>query len=264
MPRASGAGVRAGCRGVLLVASSPVFLFIAQLEYADLALAAYFSVAAALLFHHVRRGGSASLAAGALVLGIAASIKLQGLVLAACACAGLAVSWLAARRRLVPLVRALAMIAALVAVCGAGWWLRSWIHTGSPAYPFFAGPNADVRDTFLINRSYGLGHGWRAFLLLPWHMLVGPYTAFADSAVFGMAGLLLVAAAAVAILLRRARPTPDVLFLGATCAAFGLLWFQTGQVMRYLTEHPHCSWRCCGCGCSGVSAWRGGAGSPAP
>ena len=123
-----------------------------------------------------------------------------------------------------------------MALSGAGWWARSWVNTGSPAFPFFAGAQPDAVATFLINRTYGLGHGPLAFLLLPWHMLVGPYTAFADPAVFGMGGLLLVAAAAAALAMRRARPTPEVLFLAATCAAFILLWFHSGQVMRYLTS----------------------------
>ena len=67
-------------------------------------------------------------------------------------------------------------------------------------------------------------------------MLVGPFTAFADPAVFGVAGLLLVFAALAALLLRRIRPTPDVAFLAATCATYLGFWFTTGQVMRYLTS----------------------------
>jgi hypothetical protein len=136
--------------GLMFVMSSPLFLFVAHLEYADLALAAYFAVAAALLFHHLRHGGRAALVAGGLVLGFAGAVKLQGLVLAACGVAGFAVAWLYARRGLAALARALAAIGALIVLSGAGWWLRSWVNTGSPAFPFFAGSHPDAVATFVI------------------------------------------------------------------------------------------------------------------
>ena len=220
----------------LFVLSSPLFLLIAHIEYADLALAAWLGAAAALLFHHLRRGSAAALVAGGLALGFAAAGKLQGLVLAACLLGGFAMGALAARRKPVAVLRALLLLGGLVALSGAGWWLRSWIHTGSPAFPFLAGGHPDAVATFIINRSYGLGHDWRAFLLLPWRMLTGPAWAFADATVFGLPGLLLIAAGLAALLRRRAWPAPEILFLATACAAYVGFWFATGQVMRYLTS----------------------------
>jgi hypothetical protein len=200
-----------------------------------LPLAAYTTVAGCLLFHQVRRRTPASVAAG-LVLGFAASIKLQGHVLAACLLFGFAAASLAARRNLLFAARTLVVAGLLAALVCGGWWLRSWVNTGSPAYPFFIKDHPDVARTLRHDSTYGRGHGPAAFLLIPWHMIVGPPTAFADPFVFGPAGLLLAAAAVVAAVRIRKAPPPEIVFLVSSFALYLLFWFSTSQVMRYLVS----------------------------
>ena len=134
---------------------------------------------------------------------------------------GLAVAWLIARRGVVPLIRALALIAALVVAIGrrAGGCAPGSIpaapHTRSSPVPTRTCGHL-THQPFLWPRSRLAARSCCS----PGSMLVGPASKFADSAVFGMAGLLLVAGVVVAIVLRRARPTPDVLFLAVACGAY--------------------------------------------
>ena len=221
--------------GVLFMAASPSLTWISKVEYGDLALCAYVAVTGAILFHHLRRRADLIVPAG-LVLGCAASTKLQGHVVAACVGFGFVAASVLRRDRLVVITRAVIVLGIAITLCCGGWWLRSWTATGSPAYPFFVNHHPDVAAMFRNDSAYGLGRDWRAFLLIPWHMLVGPPEAFADAFIFGVPGLILLAAAAAAGLRFRRPPPPEILFLAATIAVYLAFWFSTSQVMRYLAS----------------------------
>ncbi|MEK7752050.1 MAG: hypothetical protein AAB654_09055, partial [Acidobacteriota bacterium] len=221
--------------GVLFVLTSPLLSFVARAEYSDLPLAAYTTVAGCLLFHQVRRRTPAGVAAG-LALGFAASVKLQGHVLAACLLFGFVAASLAARRNLPAAARTLVVAGLLVALVCGGWWLRSWASTGSPVYPFFIQGHPDVAGMLQNDSNYGRGRGLAAFLLIPWHMIVGPPKTFADPFVFGPAGLLLAASAVVAGVRIRKVPPPEIVLLVCTLAVYLPFWFFTSQVMRYLVS----------------------------
>lgn len=219
--------------GAFFVLSSPILWWIAKVEYADLALAACSAVATAMLFHHLKRSGT-PLAPAGFVLGCAASTKLVGHVVAATmALAFLLVS--AARQRSVRRAAAQALSLGLpaVALCG-GWWFRSWIYTGSPAYPFFVPNHPDVAQLFANDAGYGLGRTWLDFALIPWRMLTGPPQAFADAFTFGPAGALLAVVAVAAIVAVRRAPPAEIAFLGIFILLYTVIWFRTSQVMRYL------------------------------
>jgi len=169
--------------GALFVASSPVLSWVSRQEYADLPLAACAAVAGALLFHRIRRRVGHPLAIG-LALGTAAAMKLHGHVLAACLLAVFATVSLVGRRGFWSTVRVSAIASVVVAAVCAGWWVRSWRSTGSPAYPFFVKGHPEVARMVEHDRSYGRGRDLKAFLLIPWHMQVGPPAAFADAFTF--------------------------------------------------------------------------------
>lgn len=215
------------------VFSSPLLWWVSKVEYADLALAGYAAVGIAALFHWLRNGESVVVPAG-LALGFAASVKLMGHVVAACI--GLAfLLALAVRRTSVSrMARSAAALAGLASAVCCGWWLRSWMHTGSPVYPFFVKGHPDVAQLFHNDAAYGLGRDAIAFLLLPWRMMVGPPQAFADAFEFGPAGLVLVAALAIGMVRIRKTPPPEILFLALIIAIYVPVWFLTSQVMRYL------------------------------
>ncbi len=203
-----------------LVGLSPVFWWITRIEYADFAMAAWFTAGAALLLLDAqRRPWLAGLA-----LGLAGAAKLQGLVMAAL----LGGSWVIGAGRW----RAIPALAAGVCAAGLPWWIRSWRHTGSPMFPFFT-DSPDGARLFEVSARYGVGRDALAFLRLPWDAMTADARVFADPYIFGP-GLAMFAGLLVARLVRRAAPSRMALI---SIAAFGLylvFWFRTGQVMRYL------------------------------
>ncbi len=218
----------------LLPAASPVFCFVAKSEYADFMLAAFLGAGAALLFHTIRRRRNGWPWAAALLVGLAAASKTQGLVMAAALVAGLAVAGVVAKRGFLRTLKSSLAIAGGVALCGLPWWIRSWVHTGSPLYPFFLSGNADTAALFRISATYGLGRGIADLLLVPWRMVAAPPSAFGEEFLFGIPGLLL-AGLLLLLILRHRRLPPEALLLLTTAVAFTFFWFWTGQQMRYLS-----------------------------
>lgn len=214
----------------VLITSSPVFVWVMKIEYADLALTAFTGAGGVLLIAALRRQSLPLAALAGVALATAGAIKLQGLILAAALLlAFAATAWRAAwpwRR----LALALTMACGAIVLWGAGWWIRSWLATGSPAYPFFS--NApDLERLMAVNKTYGFGRDLWAMLLLPWRAMTVRPVHFADTYTFGPA-LALAVASGVALVWRR-RFTPALAFTGGALGIFFLFWFFSGQVMRY-------------------------------
>lgn len=173
--------------------------------------------------------------AAALLVGMAAASKAQGLVLAAATAAGFAAGCLAARRRPGWALRSLLTVGGGIAVIGLPWWIRSWVHTGSPLHPFFLRGNPDIQALFAVSARYGMGRGLVDFLLLPWRIATNAPGPFGDPFNMGVPALLL-PLVLVLVLLKRRRWSPECVFLAVAVAMFVVLWFRTGQQIRYLTS----------------------------
>lgn len=197
---------------------SPAFVWIAQLDYADFAMTAWFAVAVVLLLE--RRP---PLVVAAFVLGCAAASKLQGTMMAGI----LGLAYLAYRRDWRPV----AVLAGGVVAVSLPWWIRSYVHTGSPVAPFLLIDSPEPQYLFELSRQYGAGRDLLALLRLPWNAIVAPPTIFADT--FAMGPVLMIALAGGLACIRK-KPSRETLFLIALFGAYLLFWFRTGQVMRYL------------------------------
>ena len=202
---------------IAFLALSPVFVWVATLDYADFALTVWFTVAVVLLLE--RRP---PFAISAFVLGCAAASKLQGTMMAGV----LGLTYLVYRRDWRPV----AILAAGVAAVSLPWWVRSLVHTGSPVAPFFLIGNPEPRFLFELSSQYGDGRDVMALLRLPLNAMGSPVM-FADT--FAM-GPVLALALAAGLLSMRKKPSRETILLLSLFLGYLLFWFWTGQVMRYL------------------------------
>lgn len=212
------------------VFGSPIFSSITRIEYADLALTTWLAVGASVALSTRQR--STKLLAG-LLLGFCAASKLQGLLVVTCFLTADFLVAFAARRDFGSTLLRSTFLGLPVIATGIGWWLRSYIHTGSPFAPFLT-DSPDVKSLFTVNARYGVGSDWLTFLLTPWNMIqVSPHH-YADLFHFGPSMLLLIIIGLLAILLgwRKRLDRRSVALLVAS-ALFTILWFRSGQVMRY-------------------------------
>lgn len=217
--------VRAGAwLAFALLLGTPIFSYAARVEYADLGLATWLTLGFCVL--SVARSPRRLLLAGTL-LGFCAATKLQGLVVVASLCTAWFVVELLRRRRLPNLILGLPIV-----LLGFPWWLRSFRATSSPFYPFLTN-SPDVQNLFAVNATYGAGRDLLAFLKLPWNMIVVPQERFADLFRFGPTCLLLLAVGLFALLLRRHPIDPGTRIAALGSLLFTILWFRSGQVMRY-------------------------------
>ena len=213
----------------MIVLAAPVFVWVSKIEYADLALAAFATSGGVLLLAALRRHSVALAALGGVALAMAGGNKLQGLVLAATFTA--AFGWSSWRRAWAPrqIAVTLALIGSAIVLFGAGWWIRSFAATGSPAYPFFT-QEPDLERLMAVNKTYGFGRGLDALLLLPWRAFREAPANFADAYSYGPVLLLLAASLPFLWPQRRAK---SLQFIALALALFFGFWFVSGQVTRY-------------------------------
>ncbi len=142
--------------GVLYLASMPIVCSLAKVEYADLALTAFSGLGISLVLHQLRHPRLQLQVPTGLVFGFAVSCKHLGLMLFAAALVGYGVAaWVAGipfRR----FVRTSIFLVLLVGLVGSGWWLRSWLHTGTPLHPFLTprGESAVTTESFTLTSAY--------------------------------------------------------------------------------------------------------------
>lgn len=218
----------------LLVLGNDVVLFEAERAYVDLAFAFFLLVAVAGADEFLSSGRAGALTLSGLCCGGLAATKLSGVAAAACVAA---VVLLSRRPRGAP-GRARRVAVALgipTLLMAAPWWLKSYLDTGNPVYPFlydvFGGREWSAELSRQL-REYlhgiGMGRGWRDYLLLPFRVAWsgGPgYQRFDGR--LGEAWLLLVP---LALLVRSAAARAYLLCAGLY---FGL-WALTSQQMRLL------------------------------
>jgi hypothetical protein len=186
--------------------------------------------------------------------GLAAVSKTTGIFLAVALAAALAA---AAARRAPGLRRHAPVWVGAAALFSAPWFLRSWIRTGNPVWPYLPGLfGGTARDAYLYARAKaavteGLGYGWREFLLLPLNLVFKPEN-FRHSSQWLMIPLLVLGAASA----RDAWRKPFVRWTAVYAAVFTVLWFQGVQEWRYFI--PLMPWLCLLICDWAAKAWSGG------
>jgi 4-amino-4-deoxy-L-arabinose transferase-like glycosyltransferase len=222
----------AGLLAAALFLGNGVVLFELPIAYVDVAFTFFFLMAFLLAVTGLDRDSPFHLALAGLCCGVLAGTKLNG-VMALASIAALVVPRVLRGGR-----RGLFLLAlGLPCLIAVPWYVKAYIHTGNPVYPFlydlFGGPewNADLtRKLAEWNARIGMGKSLGDYLLLPLRVILmgGPtYGEFGGT--LHPAWIVLVpASAAVAVrdrTVRRCLLASAVYFVG---------WSVTSQQMRFL------------------------------
>lgn len=233
-----------GAYAAVLVLGVPAFLWQMFSAYADLATALYTSLALFGLAHAIRERASWWVWLAGVMMGFALATKYTALL--AWGLWGLiGIGWLW-HERAMPLARTLALSGLLAVALGSPWYLRNWMWTGNPVYPFayalFGGKNWSQEQAEAYRHDqlkFGMGREPAMLVLAPWHLAATP-APFADpiGAAVGERVFLLPTLGAGVLAL------PSLWLAGGTAPAMGYLlsfaalnfvgWFYLMQQIRYL------------------------------
>lgn len=223
-------GSAAGWTAAALLAAQPVFLEVAAEPHSDGALALFHLLACLALWRWSVRGGRGLLAAAGLCSGLAAACKLPGLALG-----GALLCWLLIDPRRRAGAASFVLWAALPA---APWYLKTWLASGNPVWPFYSAVFGGRWQPELIAEGLVRTSAWRfpRDAGLVWR--------------YGPQFLLLPAAGLAALAAGQGRRLPPALkFLFFTTAPLAALSIRYHEAWRYLVPMVPivalaCGWWC--------------------
>jgi hypothetical protein len=169
--------------------------------------------------------------------GLAIAVKYTALLLPPLGCLG--ILWLSRHRRLLfhEAVRNLSIYILFVFIIGSPFYIKNWIVTGNPVYPFFywifggkgwEPDQARIYDFFVQN--LGAGRTFLDYVLLPWNM---SFNAKMDSPQFdGMLGPIFFLALPFVIGMRKLEMPIKIIIV--YCVLTFLFWAGSAQQIRYL------------------------------
>ena len=222
---------------MLIFVSIPSVFAISHAAYNDLFVTFLTLAAIYSFFRWSEDRLSAWLILCGLFSGSAAACKYTALLATPLGCLG--ILWCASRRKTETLqtLRLLALYVAAALIAGSPFYLKSWLMTGNPFYPFFYGifggrgwdgDQARLYDLFIQN--LGMGRNLLDYLLLPWNLSL---RAKMDSPQFdGILGPIFLLTLPFLAGLRRWE-TPVRLLLIYVLLTF-LFWASSAQQIRYL------------------------------
>ena len=120
----------------LAVAGTPLVGWLMQVGYVDLTTCAYALLMTLSLLDWLKRRDARLLALSGVIAGAMMATKMQGIALFGVV--GVAVLWVVLRRRegFGAAARAACVFGLAAAVLSAPWYIKTWVLTGNPVYPF--------------------------------------------------------------------------------------------------------------------------------
>jgi len=221
---------------MLIFASIPAVFQVSHSAYNDLFVAC-FTLAALHAFLRWREGRLRGwLALAALFCGAAVACKYTALLLAPLGVLGVLWNHAGSRQSRAAL-RDLVLYGLAFLAASGPFYLKSWVLTGNPFYPFlwgiFGGRGWDADQARLYDlfvQNLGMGRTWKDYLLLPWNLSLRART---DSPAFdGILGpIFLLTLPFLAGVRRWGAPLKVLLLYGAAAFCF---WASSAQQTRYL------------------------------
>ena len=230
-----------------MVAGVPTLAEVAGSGYVDLALALYVTLTIRAAASWWQTQDSTDLVESALALGCALSVKLTAAFIVFVLALVVLVRLRTAAPRDAPKherrLRGLAALAAAIALA-APWYLRTWVRTGSPVFPFFASiwpghaPGWDLELSALLvgfNALYGgADKGVLEYLLTPIRLSLAGQREVAAAYEGALGVSFLVGAVLVAWAWARGLLDVRLRIAAVSSGAFFAWWLVSAQVLRYL------------------------------
>jgi len=254
-------GAGAGAYGALILATTPSFAWLMGVAYVDLATTAGGILALMLLCLWLRDRDTTHLWLSALMIGAAATTKMQALALLGVLTVAVVIGASGGGLRRIKLAAAYAGIA--LALC-MPWYAKSWVWTGNPVYPLaysvFDGkmwcedraeaytrsqlefgkgelpPGQELAAMSPLRRTFTGPRAPANLLLAPLHLLTEPVEFTVGPSVFGAFAFasprpLYLALIPLLLLLKPPRPVGWMILV---FAPLGLWWLMSMQLARYL------------------------------
>ncbi|MCX7924820.1 MAG: hypothetical protein N2554_03295 [Fimbriimonadales bacterium] len=233
-----------GAWAAALILGAPAFLWQMFSAYADLATALYASLAMFAFAHAARERNAGWLWLSGAMMGFALATKYTALLAwGVWGLIGLLWLW---REKQAQAVRTLVLAGLLALAIGGPWYVRNFLWTGNPVYPFayeiFGGKNWSQAQADAYRNDqlkFGMGREPSMLLIVPWNLAANP-APFTDpiGARVGERVFLLPSLGAGAL------ATPAVWLVGGVAQGMGYLlgfvalnllgWFYLMQQVRYL------------------------------
>ncbi|MBR4748265.1 MAG: glycosyltransferase family 39 protein [Abditibacteriota bacterium] len=221
---------------VLAIASMPIYLWLASTAYIDVATGLYSVLALSFMLSYLDHRRPGDLLGLGLALGIEASVKFTGLQFMLIFALWLAGDSLIREKRF-PLKALLWMLAPAVLVC-LPWYLKTFIYTGNPVYPFFYGLfggrgwDRALADVYAFKQSlFGAGHSIRGFVLTPIKMTTNPELFYDQPGLYVGPVILMIFPCLCLLVQTRGRKLTG---LGAMILLQYVIWFALTHQSRYL------------------------------
>lgn len=246
-------GSRPALYSVLLVAGMPIVAWEATVAYVDLALVLYTVLPASAILAYSDTRDTKWLVLAALTAGLAAGTKMTGLAAIAVFAFWIGLEVWSSRKgvgesagkdetgsmRLDPRVtlKQMMMFTLIALAVASPWYIKSFVHTGNPVYPFFydifGGRNwsAEIAEEYRrLQSQFGIGHSAADFIRAPWD-LVFRSDRFYDRPGLHIGPAFLAILPLVVLAALRSRSLSKI---WAVSLAFFIIWFLMTQQSRYL------------------------------
>lgn len=221
----------------LLFISAPLASWCGTVAYNDLGMALYVLLAAYAVVAWLDSDDRRWLILAGICGGLALGTKMTAMIPV-----GLLMVWVLAfsgKRPLVERAKAAVALLAPAVLVGAPWYIKSWVWTGNPVYPFFYSVFGGVNWSAEAARMYseeqgmfGVGRSLPALAMLPFTLTFRPDLFSRGVGVFGSPGPFVLAYVPLVLL---SRPVDCRLVgLGLFSLAYVAVWANLTQQSRYL------------------------------
>lgn len=206
----------------------PIVSYEATTAYIELALTMYSFLACYAAYKWVKFHGDNWLGITGLFCGLALGTKYLAAFIVVAIVAGAVFACDKGKNSWGFLFKRLLWLGAITALVASPWYIKNILYTGNPVFPFlnnvFQSPFWMPVNERMDLDTHGVGKGLLELIVLPWNLT------FHGSRFRGIIGPVFLAFLPVALL----RMVREIKYLLATSVTFLILWFFSGQVMRYL------------------------------